>query len=319
MKYQDYYQVLGVAKDASQDQIKKAYRKLAKAYHPDANPNNKAAEEKFKEINEAYEVLGNEEKRKKYDELGNAFHFSGGSDFDPSQFGFGKNVRYEYRTSGRGFSDFFDMFFNDGGSGMDDLFGGQGRTAFTQGGFSGRGAGNSKASKGEDREAEVRISVRDGLKGAEKQIALESSSGRKTLSIKIPKGILPGGKIRLQGQGGKGAAGAPDGDLYLVVNFLEDDLTLKGNDIYMDIGVFPWIAALGGEKAVETPDGKIMVKIPAGIQNGGKIRMAGKGYPNNIGGRGDLYLVVKLVNPERLTEEQRNLYEKLKQVSGGSL
>lgn len=315
MKYRDYYEVLGVSKDATQDQIKKAYRKLAKQYHPDANPGDKKAEEKFKEINEAYEVLGNEDKRRKYDQFGSQFNFSNGYDFDPSQFGFGRgNTRYEFRGSGAsGFSDFFDMFFGDGGINLDDLFSGGG---FRSGGFrSGRsGKGFQQSMKGEDREVELRIHVTDGLKGAEKQITLETPRGRKTLSIKIPKGIMPGGKIRLAGLGSPGINGGPDGDLYLVVQFKEEEFTLKGYDIFQKVEVKPWTAALGGETMVKTPDGRLLVKIPAGIRSGGSIRVAGKGYPNAMGGRGDLYLQVNINNPEYLSEKQKALYQQLKDM-----
>ncbi len=313
MKYRDYYEVLGVKKDASQDQIKKTYRKLAKAYHPDANPGDKKSEEKFKEINEAYEVLGNEEKRRKYDQFGSTTQFSDGYDFDPSQFGFrGGNTRYEFKSAGtHGFSDFFDMFFGE--NGMDDLFSNRGRSGF--GGFSRKapGAGFQQDPRGEDKEAEIRISVPDGLMGAEKHIAIETPTGRKTLAVTIPKGIQSGGKIRLAGQGGKGNGG-PDGDLFLVVRFKEDEYTLSGSDIIQQADIKPWVAALGGEVIIKTPDGRIMVSVPAGIRNGGKIRISGKGYPNAIGGRGDLYIQVRISNPEHLSDKQRALYQQLKDL-----
>jgi len=304
MKYRDYYEILGVKKDATQDEIKKAYRKLAKKYHPDANPGDKKAEEKFKEINEAYEVLGDEEKRKKYDRFGNEFNFANGFDFDPSQFGFNTgNVRYEYRSGGsRGFSDFFDMFFGDGGINLDDFFFNRGNR--TRWGF-------NQSMRGEDKEAEIRVSVAEGLLGAEKHITLEGPDGRKTLSVKIPKGIQPGAKIRLAKQGGKGINGGENGDLYLVVKFKEDEYTLKGSDIYKKIEVTPWVAALGGEVKVSTPEARMIVSIPQGIRSGGSIRIPGKGYYNPIGGRGDLYIQVQINNPERLTERQKELYREL--------
>ncbi|HBR01799.1 MAG TPA: heat-shock protein [Ruminiclostridium sp.] len=312
MKYRDYYEVLGVKKDATQDQIKKAYRKLAKAYHPDANPGNKSAEEKFKEINEAYEVLGNEDKRRKYDQFGNQFNFANGYDFDPSQFGFkGGNTSYEFRSSGaHGFSDFFDMFFGDGGLNLDDLFSGGAHKGFTS-----RNAPHVRQSlRGEDKAVEIKISVLDGLMGSEKHITLETPNGRKTLAISIPKGIQPGGKIRLKGQGGKGYNGGEDGDLLLVVSFKEDEFALKGYDITQKIEVMPWTAALGGEVLVKTPEGKILVNIPAGIRDGGNIRIRGKGYYNAIGGRGDLFLHVNINNPEHLSDRQRALYQELKSL-----
>lgn len=317
MKYRDYYEILGVQKEATQDQIKKAYRKLAKTYHPDANPGNKKAEEKFKEINEAYEVLGNDEKRKKYDQLGSEFNFANGYDFDPSQYGFNKgNTHYEYRTSGSGgFSDFFDMFFGDGGINIEDLFSSNGRSGFTKRGFTSNPAGSYQQSlRGADKEAEIKISVVDGLLGTEKHIGIESPKGKKTLSVKIPKGIQPGGKIRLAGQGGKGNNGSPDGDLMLIVRFKEDEYELKGYDIIQKIEVKPWIAALGGEVKVKTPESRIIVNIPKGIRNGGNIRIPGKGYYNSIGGRGDLFIQVYINNPEHLSEKQLELYRQLKET-----
>lgn len=308
MKYRDYYEILGVKKDATQDQIKKAYRKLAKQYHPDANPGNKKAEEKFKEINEAYEVLGDEEKRKKYDRFGSEFNFTNGFDFDPSQFGFG-NMRYEYRTGGPGaggFSDFFNMFFGEGGGiNLDDLFSDR-RTR--------RSWGFRQNLRGEDREAEISISVADGLLGAEKRITLEGPDGRKTISVKIPKGIQPGAKIRLANQGGKGINGGTNGDLYLAVRFKEDEYTLKGYDIYKKLEVTPWAAALGGEAQVSLPDSRIIVKIPQGIRSGDNIRIPGKGYYNSTGRRGDLFITIQINNPAHLTQRQRELYQELKKL-----
>ncbi len=316
MKYRDYYEVLGVSKDATHEQIKKAYRKLAKEYHPDANPGNKKAEERFKEINEAYEVLGNAENRRKYDQLGDQFQFAGGYDFDPSQFGF---TRHEFKGGGaQGFSDFFDMFFGSGGIDLNSIFGSRGVSGFGGDPFSSRMAygtgGFSGAQRGDDKEAEVRITLQDGLKGTEKHIVVDGPEGRRTLAVKIPKGIQPGGKIRIQGQGGKGRNGGPNGDLFLVVSFIENEFRLKGSDIHTDLEVYPWVAALGGEKVVHTPEGRIMVKVPAGIQSGGKIRIPGMGYMNAAGGRGDLLIEVRIMNPNRLTDKQRALYQQLKET-----
>lgn len=315
MQYRDYYEILGVPRDATQEQIKKAYRKLAKQYHPDAHPGNKEYEEKFKLINEAYEVLGNPENRRKYDQLGSRFNFTNGFEFDPSQFGFGGR-RYEFRTGTHGFSDFFDLFFGPGGINIDDLFDGF-RTGFAGnvagGNFYGPGTGSAK---GADRELEITIPISDGLKGAERRLSIDTPDGRKTVAVKIPRGVQPGARIRLQGLGGKGAAGAPNGDLYLVVRFSEEGgMQLKGHDIVMDMPVLPWVAALGGEQTVNTPDGKIIVRVPEGIQSGGKIRIPGKGYYTPSGGRGDLYLSVRIVNPEKLTPRQRRLYEQLRDES----
>lgn len=302
MKYKDYYEILGVKKGASQDEIKKAYRKLAKKYHPDANPNNREAEEKFKAINEAYEVLGDEDKRKKYDRFGEAGDFYNGMDFDPSQFGFGDNVRYQYHTTGwnNDFSDFFNMFFG-GRSGMGDIFGRATR------GFS---------SKGEDVEMEFEITVKEGFQGADKKISLVVNGTTKNISFKVPAGIMPGEKIKLARQGKPGINGGSNGDLYLKVKFkLNDGFMMEGTDIITTVDLTPWEAALGSEILVETLTGKIMVKTPAGIQTDGKIKVPGQGYRDKRGSRGDLYIKVRIVNPKTLTAEERALYEKLREIS----
>ena len=313
MKYRDYYEILGVDKKASQDEIKKAYRKLAKKFHPDAHPGDKSAEDRFKEANEAYEVLGDPEKRKKYDQFGREGQFAHGTDFDPSQYGFGNNVRYEFRQGGNSnFSDFFNMFF--GGGNPFDSFGGNGM--FGQTGRGGRFTQN-RALKGEDSEAVLEITPQEGFSGAERVISFRTPAGERTISLKIPAGIKPGEKIKLAGQGQPGMNGGPSGDLYLQVEFRRDagfELT-GGANLEAQIELYPWEAALGTAVTFETLDGKISVKIPAGIQNGSRIRVAGKGYREKSGTRGDLYLRVRLVNPESLNKAQLDLYEKLKKIS----
>ncbi|HEX9060471.1 MAG TPA: DnaJ domain-containing protein, partial [Clostridia bacterium] len=197
MQYKDYYKILGIDRSASQEDIKKAYRKLAKRYHPDANPNNKEAEEKFKDVNEAYEVLGDVDKRGKYDNFGKDFNMGNGFDFDPYQYGFGKNARYEYRAnSGSGFSDFFNMFFGGSPFDAEDI-------------FEGKGAGHHSfsAQRGNDIESEIEITPEEGFVGANKQISLRSDFGEKSIALKIPRGIKEGEKIRLSGQGRTGFGG----------------------------------------------------------------------------------------------------------------
>lgn len=309
MQYRDYYETLGVSKTASQDEIKKAYRKLAKQYHPDTNPGNKAAEEKFKAVSEAYEVLGDSEKRKKYDTFGQSTNFRNGFDFDPSQFGFGKNARYEYRTGGNGgFSDFFNMFFGGGGIDMDSIFSRAGR------GGAGRNSWNAPQ-KGQDREAEISVTPEEGFRGIEKRITVQGGGGEKTVSFKVPPGIKDGEKIKLAGQGSPGLNGGAPGDLYLMVKIKPGSgFELEGMNVNTTLDVYPWEAALGAEKAVETLEGKIIVKVPPGIQSDNKIRAAGKGYIDRIGSRGDLYIKIRIMNPKILTPEQRELYEKLQQI-----
>ena len=313
MKYKDYYEILGIKKDAPQSEIKKAYRKLAKKYHPDANPGNQEAEEKFKAANEAYEVLGDEEKRKKYDRFGQSGDFYNGMDFDPSEFGYGHNVRYEYHTGGpnKGFSDFFNMFFGRGTSTMENMFSHSGRPNEGFGGF-----GRHFSSKGEDVEAGIAITLQEGYHGVEKNISLQVNGRPKRIAFKVPAGILPDEKIKFAGQGRPGANGGPKGDLYLKVNFKQDSsLTLDGVDIIAVVDLTPWEAALGDEVVVDTFEGKIKVKIPAGIQTDGKIKVAKRGYKDKKGRQGNLYIKIRIVNPKSLTPEERKLYEELKQAS----
>lgn len=306
MEYKDYYSVLGVDKDATQNDIKKAYRKLAKKYHPDINRDNKQAEKKFKEANEAYEVLGDEQKRKKYDTFGNQHNFQNGYDFDPSQYGFGSNVKYEYRTeNSQDYSDFFNMFFGgDGGFDFSNIFGGA----------SARGKGYSQ--KGEDIEAQIEIGLEEGYRGISKQITLRKTKGQKKLNLKIPKGVKDGEKLRLKGQGGKGIAGGQNGDLILLVKIKpEDDYTLEGNNITTILDVLPWTAALGGEMPIDTLDGRIKIKIPKAIQTGSKIRVGGKGYIDRNGRRGDLYIKIRIVNPKTITVEMKKIFKKLEETA----
>lgn len=334
MQYRDYYETLGVSKNATQDEIKKAYRKLAKKHHPDTNPGNNQAEEKFKALNEAYEVIGDEEKRKKYDTLGQNFNFQDGYDFDPSRYGYDSdtfkhgntgNVRYEYRSgNANDFSDFFNMFFGRSGNSIDiDEILGRGRkdSSYSAGGNNKYTSGGNRSHTyqfsmdGEDREAEIEITPAEGFSGGEKRITLKGDGYEKTISFKIPAGIKQGEKIKLAGQGTPGMNGGANGDLYLMVNFNKGRFEIDGINLETNIDLAPWEAALGAEVPVETIDGRIVVKVPAGIQTDSRIRAAKKGYIERNGKRGDLYIKVRIVNPSSLTREEKELYEKLKQVS----
>ncbi len=308
MQYKDYYEILGVNKEASQADIKKKYRKLAKKYHPDANPGNEKAEEKFKLLNEAYEVIGDKDKRKKYDQFGSDGQFYNGMNFDPSQYGYGNNVRYEYRTTGgnNDFSDFFNMFFAGGASGFNDVFGGahQQNSRF------------SRPTKGENIEAEIEITIEQAYSGIEKRVSLIINGSKKSLSFKVPAGIMPGEKIKFAKQGKPSLNGGDKGDLYLRVKFKQNnEFVLDGLNIIQTLHLTPWEAGLGTEVMVKTLDGKIMIKTPAGVQSDGKIKITGKGYKDKKGSRGDLYIRVRIVNPEILTEDEKALYEQLKEVS----
>lgn len=322
MQYKDYYGILGIEKTASQDDIKKQYRKLAKKFHPDVNPGNKRAEEKFKEISEAYEVLGDEEKRKKYDTFGSQANFANGADFDPSQYGWqGGNVRYEY-SGNADHSDFFNMFFSDAFD-LGSVFG-QGRTGARTthvynssdfGDIFGQRAGRQHVEDGRNVEAEIEIMPEEGAAGVEKRISLHTESGAKSISFKVPKGVGNGETIRLKGQGYAGIGGGKAGDLHMKVRITPSErFTLEGSDLITHVDVYPWDAALSGKVPVETLDGRIMVKIPEGIQTDSRVRVAGKGYPARSGKQGDLYIRVRIVNPKHLTTEQKGLYEKLKKT-----
>ncbi|PYG90346.1 curved DNA-binding protein [Ruminiclostridium sufflavum DSM 19573] len=306
MQYNDYYSALGLERDAAQEDIKKAYRRLAKKYHPDVNPGNKQAEEKFKQVSEAYEVLGDPEKRKKYDSFGSATNFENGYDFDPSQFG--KNVSYEYRAGNTGnHSDFFNMIFGE--NGFDLNF---------ENIFSNSGVNRSVnyCNNGEDIETEIELTAEDGFRGVEKRINLRSQGGEKSLTFKVPKGVRNGEKIRLHGQGELGSNGGKNGDLYLTVKLKPSArFTIDGSNLSTGLDIMPWDAALGGEMTVETLDGKILVKVPPGVQTGSRIRAAGKGYIDRNGTRGDLYIRVRIVNPVNITREMKELYEKLRKAS----
>ena len=263
MEYKDYYKILGVDKGASQDEIKSAYRKLAKKYHPDLNPNDNKAQEKFKDINEAYEVLGDEKKRKKYDTFGSSYNFTNGQNFDPSHFGFenfGRGGTYTYTTSGEGFSEFFNMFFGGEDFGISDLFGSRSRGSYYE---------PQRAKY----ESEINITIEEGFNGTVKPLSFRIGNKNKSLSVNVPKGILPGKKIKINGE----KAGI-NGDIYIKVNFVENEkLKLEGLDLYKKIDIYPWDAALGTQLVIDTLLGKkVKVKIPANMQTGKKIRIPKK-------------------------------------------
>ena len=247
--------------------------------------------------------MGVAEKRKKFDEFGSTAQFANGYDFDPAQYGYG-NMKYEYRDSGD-HSDFFNMFFG-GGFDIEDLFSSR--------------AGSARATRfvydGEHIEAEIDITPEEGAAGIEKHISLQTQNGVKSFTFKVPKGVRDGEKIRLKGQGHPGSGGGKSGDLYLIVRFKNSArFAFEGEDIVTTVDVYPWEAALGGKVPVSTLDERIMVKIPEGIQTDSKIRVAGKGYLNRSGKRGDLYIKVRIVNPAALTAEMREAYEKMKNLS----
>jgi DnaJ-class molecular chaperone len=312
--YKDYYKVLGVDKNATEKEIRQAYRKLARQYHPDVNPGDKAAEEEFKEINEANEVLSDPEKRKKYDELSNYYQqygrMPGASGPMGAEGGFGGGG-YTYRTMNEEdlndlfggqspFSDFFENFFGS------EFAPGTGRTA--------RPAGRTRqrATVGQDIESPVEVTLAEAYQGVTRVFELTEPDGTsKRIEVKIPAGIDEGSRIRIAGQGAQGAAGR--GDLYLRIHVLPDPrFTREGTTLHTQVEVPLAIAMLGGEVQVTTPDGRgLMLRIPAGTANGRSFRLRGKGMPQ-LGQpekRGDLYADVTVVLPRHLNDEQRRLFE----------
>ncbi|MFW5758603.1 MAG: DnaJ C-terminal domain-containing protein [Bacteroidota bacterium] len=314
MEYKDYYKILGVSKNASLEEIKKAYRNLALKYHPDKNPNDSKAEERFKEVGEAYEVLRDPEKRKQYDELGanwknyqNAQGFSG--------FGRGAGQR-QYRRTNVGsmfeddeFSDFFKTFFSGfgGSAGFGDDFSGFARQS--------QGFGRSpQAMKGKDLRSTIDISVEEVIQGASRIINLNGNK----LKIPVKPGVQQGQELRLKGKGQPGNAGGPAGDLYLKINIIPTPgMSIQGNDLIIEVTTDLYTAVLGGKVTVNSPAGKYNLSIPAGTQNSSKLRIKGKGVPsyNDPSKRGDILVQINVSLPKNLSEEEKNLFTQLRQMS----
>lgn len=298
--FKDYYQILGIAKDATQADVKKAFRKLARVHHPDVAADKVTAEAKFKEINEAYEVLGDPEKRKKYDTLGaNWDQPGGGYQGGPMQGG------AEFEFDGTGFSDFFERYFSGGGAR---------RAAGYGGGFTGRGG----VMRGQDIEGDLMVTLEESFTGSMRTIALRKA-GKVTaeeVQVRIPAGIGEGQRLRVPGHGGQGEGGAPDGDLYLRVRIAaHPDFRVRGHDIHCELSLAPWEAVLGATIPLKVPGGKsVQIKIPAGTSPGDQLRMKGYGLPKK-NAPGDLYVEIAVATPPAIGDEERGLWEKLRDVS----
>ncbi|WP_298438467.1 DnaJ C-terminal domain-containing protein [Geobacter sp.] len=292
MAQKDYYEVLGIKKGASEDEIKKAYRKLALKYHPDKNPGNREAEDRFKEINEAYAVLSDPQKRTQYDQFGSS----------------GFHQRYSQEDIFRGF-DVGDIF-KDMGYGTDDIFSRIFGGGFRQGGF-GFGGGRQR---GEDFSMELRVTFREAYDGCEKRVAFMRDGKREEISVKVPAGVESGARLRVAGKGGFGRGGGPAGDLYLIVQVGSDPVfSREGDDVVVERSVRFSDAALGTTLDVPTLEGTKRIKVPAGIQPGTKIRLKGLGFPHlGKAEKGDLYVRVGVTVPEALTAEQKALLEELR-------
>ena len=312
VQFRDYYETLGVAKTASENEIRSAFRKLARKYHPDVAKDKKAAEEKFKEINEAYEVLSDPEKRQKYDQLGADWNRPGGSQPQPGwgqqqpgggfqqyEWGGGDNGGVQFEFGGTGFSDFFEAFFG----------GGRGRSAF--GGF---GQRQPAAERGADVEADIMVTLEEALNGSTRPVSLRRAGSHKVenYQVKIPRGVHEGQRIRLAGQGEAGAGGGKSGDLFLRVRLARHpDFTVEGSDLIHEIKVAPWQAVLGTEVEVPTLEGKVRLKVPAGTQGGQRFRLRGKGMPGVSGTRGDQYVDVQIDIPKAVTNQERSIWNEL--------
>lgn len=306
MKYKDYYGLLGVKKTATADEIKKAYRALAKQYHPDANIGDTEAENKIKEINEAYEVLGNEAKKKHYDTIVNRFNFISGFDFDPSKFGFKQKSEFKGKSDGA-FSDFYNLFFGNESVEFDW------RTL--EKGFA-KKEETLLFKRGEDMFVNFEVTLEEAFHGMDTSIRVKTAANKvKEYEITIPEGTRNGDKIKILGKGLPGTIGAPPGDLYVNIMIKKHDkFVIRGNDLEVDIPVTPWEAVFGGRAIIDGIDGKLNIKIPAGVQTSNRLRVTGKGYKSGIG-RGDLLGKIKIVVPEKLTEDEKKLFKQLSEVS----
>jgi curved DNA-binding protein len=309
MEYQDYYKTLGVDKKASAAQIKKAYRKLAREYHPDMNPGDKKAEERFKQINEAYEALSDPERRRKYDQLGASYQKYQRMGGDPGGFDWSQwmaggqpgGVRVEYDGNlddlfgSGGFSDFFSSIFGGAGAGQDAF-----RRASTR---------SAQGVRGRDFEQEIEISLEEAFAGTSRAL---SKDGQR-IEVKIPAGARTGTKVRLAGQGTSGIGG-PAGDLFLVVKVMPHAAFERdGDDLRCELPIDLYTAVLGGDVIVRTVDGDVKLKIPPETQSGRTIRLAGQGMPHlrDPKTRGDLWVKVRVTIPQHLSKREQELFQEL--------
>lgn len=321
VEFKDYYAVLGVPRDAGADDIKKAFRKLARQYHPDIARDKKTAEEKFKEINEANEVLSDPEKRRKYDELGASWQ-AGAADREPPpgdpqrRAASAGSAQREYHFGGTGFSDFFEQFFGGGARGPDfeDLF----RQARTEGGE------REEAMRGADVEGDILVTLDEALHGSARQISLQHVDPQtgepetETFTVRIPPGAQEGRRIRVPRKGGRARGNAEPGDLFLRVRLAaHPDFSVEGADLHATLELSPWEAVLGAHVVAPTLSGSVKLHIPPGTNSGLRLRVRGQGLPKTpgTGERGDLYVKMLVQVPTDVTAEERALWEKLARTS----
>lgn len=292
-EFKDYYQIMGVARDVSQDELKRVYRRLARKYHPDVSKEANA-ETRFKEVQEAYEVLKDPQKRAAYDQLGS--NWRQGQEFRPPP-DWGRNFEFSNASFGEegGFSDFFSSLFGQ-----------------HPGGGRARGGARGFAMAGDDQVAAIEIDLEDSFRGGSQTIELKGSQmgAPRTLKITIPAGIVEGQRIRLAGQGSPGHGGAPAGDLYLEVRFRKHRLfQAEGRDVTLTLPVAPWEAALGATIATPTLGGAVDLRIPPNAKSGQRLRLKGRGLPGST--PGDQYVVLKIVLPPADSSQARELYERM--------
>jgi curved DNA-binding protein len=309
----DFYEILGVSRNATQEQIQRAYRKLARAHHPDVNKD-PGAEDRFKDVSEAYNVLHDPETRRRYDAFGPDFRRVP-DDVDPETWnraaagggpraggvGTGRRAR-RGPAADTGFATGFGEDID-----LDDLLGGL---------FGGRAGPGWGPIPGADQEAVIDLTVEEAYRGTRRSVTLEGGGQTRTLQVTIPAGVTNGQRIRLAGQGGRGTEGAPAGDLYLIVRIAPHPrYRVEGRDLHVELPLAPWEAALGTTVAVETPDGEAKVKVPAGTSSGRRLRLRGRGLPNPKGTAGDLYAEARILVPRKLPAEERRLFEELAATS----
>jgi curved DNA-binding protein len=317
VEFKDYYATLGVARAATEDEIKKAFRSLARRYHPDVAKDKKTAEEKFKEINEANEVLSDPVKRKKYDELGARWQEDGQPESPPGSQRRGARSAPggpapEFHFTGTGFSDFFEQFF-----------GGSSRYGFESGGRDFDTESRAEERRGADVEGEILVTLAEVMQGTLRGISLRTVDPRTgqaethSFQVRIPSGAMEGRRIRVPGKGEPGVGGAPAGDLYLRVRHAaHPDFRVRGADLYSDVDLAPWEAVLGTTIVARSFEGPIKVRIPPATNPGAQLRVRGHGLPKGRGGeRGDLYIVATIQVPPQLTEKEKSLWEELGRTS----
>ncbi|MGZ4753899.1 MAG: DnaJ C-terminal domain-containing protein [Acidimicrobiia bacterium] len=310
----DFYEILGVGRAATPDEIQRAYRQLARRLHPDVNKD-PTAEDQFKDVSEAYDVLSDPDTRRRYDAFGPDFRRVP-DDVTPEDF-----ARARAGAAGRGDGMRFTSSFGDEGIDLDEIFGGMfGGSGFRSAGFGTGGFGGARREwgtvPGADQEAELVLSVEDAYRGGHRTITLSGPDGSRTFEVDVPPGVVDGQRIRLRGQGGQGSGGASPGDLFFVVRIKPDArFRVEGRDIFVQLPLTPWEAALGASVAVDTPDGEAKVRVPAGTSSGKRLRLRGRGMPNRRSTPGDLLAEVRIMVPSKLTDAERHLFEELAAAS----